>query len=262
VRSPAELRRIVEEHIEWIAYGDERYDDRLGEAVRYALGGGGKRIRPVLCLATGEAAGAEPPGAPLPAAAAIEFVHTFSLVHDDLPAIDDDSTRRGRPSVHVEFGEGVALLAGDALLARAFELALRCNNPWVVRELEWATAAMIKGQVDELVGDGADLEGLYRKKTGSLFRAAVGCALWVAGIPDGDAQSPWRRFGQEFGFLFQIVDDLIDGDGLVEHQGYEAARALASDVESRARAALQEIDADTSVLAELLSGLSARAEAR
>ena len=262
MRSPDELREIVEEHLAWIAYGDEVYDDRLGEAVRYALAGGGKRIRPVLCLATSEAAGADPPGAALPAAAAIEFVHTFSLVHDDLPALDDDATRRGRPSVHVEFGEGVALLAGDALLARGFELALRCDNPLVVRELESATTAMIGGQVDELTGSDTDLEALYRRKTGSLFHAAVGCALWVAGIPDGDAQSSWRRFGQEFGLLFQVVDDIADSDGIVAARGPEAARSLAEEVEGRARAALDEIEADTSVLAELLSGLSDRVAAR
>jgi geranylgeranyl diphosphate synthase type II len=261
VRSPEELRQIVEEHLEWIAYGDEAYDDRLGEAVRYGLSGG-KRIRPILCLATGEAVGAEPPGAPLPAAAAIEFVHTFSLVHDDLPALDDDATRRGRASMHVQFGEGVALLAGDALLARAFELAVRCNTPLVVRELESATSAMIKGQVDELTGSTADLEVLYRRKTGSLFHAAVGCALWVAGVPDGEPQAPWRRFGQDFGLLFQVVDDIVDSDGIVESRGLEAAGSLAAEVEARARGALDEIDADTSVLAELLSALSARAGGR
>ena len=121
MRTLDEHRTLVEEHIGRLASLRELAG--LTDAMRYALQGGGKRIRPVLCLATGEAAGAEPADL-LPAAAAIELVHTFSLVHDDLPALDDDALRRGRASAHVEYGEAVAILAGDALLAQALDLAL------------------------------------------------------------------------------------------------------------------------------------------
>src|SRR5919205_259848 len=142
---------------------------RLEEALRYSLLGGGKRIRPVLCLATGEALGKEPLEL-LPAACSLELVHTFSLVHDDLPALDDDDLRRGQPSAHVRFGEDVAILAGDALLTEAFRLVLTYQTPVVARELADATLGMIGGQyVDvttngELDGDG--LVRLHELKTG------------------------------------------------------------------------------------------------
>ena len=151
--------------------------------MRYALQGGGKRIRPVLCLATGEAAGAEPADL-LPAAAAIELVHTFSLVHDDLPALDDDALRRGRASAHVEYGEAVAILAGDALLAQALDLALSYGRPEVARELARATLGMIGGQYLDVTNGRAELAQLHALKTGRLFSAAVGSALWVARVPE------------------------------------------------------------------------------
>jgi geranylgeranyl diphosphate synthase, type II len=258
VRRPEELRALVEDYLGhatpmWM-------DGELGEAIRYSLDGGGKRIRPVLCLAVAEAAGAAAPTA-LPAAAAIELVHTFSLVHDDLPALDDDQVRRGRPSTHVRFGEGVAILTGDALLTQALQLAMSYGGPDVANELANATLNMIRGQYLDVTGSDWALEELYELKTGALFGAAVGSGLHVAGIPQG-SQRPWRAFAREFGVLFQVADDIADGDGLVEARGAEAARALASQVEARARAALDEIDADTSVLAELVSGLSARAGGR
>lgn len=236
----------------------------LAEPIRYALEGGGKRIRPVLCLAVAEAAGAPPPLA-VPAAAAVELVHTFSLVHDDLPALDDDDLRRGRPSVHVQFGEATAILVGDALLSQAF-LLLTSYEPELVKrlvhDLANAAANMIRGQHMELVGEARDIEALHELKTGGLFVSAAGCGLHVAGIEPGDAQRPYRAFGHEFGLLFQVVDDIRDGDGAVQILGREGARALADEREARARAALEEIDADTSVLAELVSGLSARAGGR
>ena len=194
----------------------------------------------------------------------MELVHTFSLVHDDLPALDDDAVRRGRPSTHVQFGEAAAILTGDALLGQAFELVL-CYEPDLVKrlvhELASATLNMIRGQHAELAGEVRDLEALYELKTGALFTAAAGCGLHVAGIPQG-SQAPWRLFAQHFGLLFQIVDDIVDGDGIVAARGLEAARTLAETVEARSRMALDEIAADTSVLAELVSGLSARAGGR
>src|ERR1700750_423989 len=158
--------------------------------MRHALGGGGTRVRPVLCLATAEAAGGEPEAA-LPAAAAIELVHTFSLVHDDLPALDDDEERRGHPSTWTHYGEAVSILAGDALLAEAFRLALSYPSPAVGRELSQATLGMIGGQYLDITGTAPDLASLHRLKTGCLFAASVGLALWVAEVPERE-QAPWR----------------------------------------------------------------------
>jgi geranylgeranyl diphosphate synthase type II len=228
----------------------------LAEPMRYALDGGGKRLRPVLCLATAEAAGADPRDA-LAAAAAIELVHTFSLVHDDLPALDDDDERRGRPSVHVAFGEAEAILAGDALLAEAGRLALAYREGAVARELAGAVLGMIGGQARDVAGENGDLAALHRLKTGRLFSACVGCALWVARVPERE-QEPWRAFGEELGPLFQIVDDIIDGDGYVLVHGRDAARGLADEAAERSLARLRELPADTSVLAEIVSSMAAR----
>jgi geranylgeranyl diphosphate synthase, type II len=253
MRAPDEHRHRFEEHLRELELSPEL--SAVEEAVRYALDGGGKRIRPVLCLATTEAAGGDPEHA-LDAAAALELVHSFSLVHDDLPALDDDDERRGRPSVHVRFGEAEAILAGDALLTAAFGLALRYDRADVGRELTEATAGMIGGQYLDVGGNGLDREALNRLKTGRLFEASVGCGLWVAGRRD---QAPWREFSGEYGRLYQVVDDLLDGDGLVEERGREATVDLGRRTEERARAALGRIDADTSVLAQLVDDLVARA---
>ncbi len=192
--------------------------------MKYALEGG-KRIRGVICLATAEAAGAVPEEA-LPAAAALELVHAFSLVHDDLPALDDDDERRGRPSTHVAFGEGIALLAGDALLIEAFRLALTYRTPDLARELVDATLGMIGGQYLDITEVDADLAELHRLKTGRLFAASVGLGLRVGGVPESE-QAPWRAFGEQLGLLFQAVDDILDGDGYAARLGVQAAREIA-----------------------------------
>lgn len=254
MRPPDELRALVEG-----ALGGLELPVELGglrEPVAYALDGGGKRIRPVLCLGTAEAAGGSVETA-LQAAVAIELVHSFSLVHDDLPALDDDDERRGRPSAHVAFGEGVALLAGDALLAEAFRRAMSYPGPDVARELAEATLGMIGGQYLDITGAPVELSELHRLKTGRLFAAAVGCGLWAAGVP-APAQAQWRAFGEELGLLFQVVDDLLDGDGYAATLGPEAARTLADEAAERARARLHAIRADTTVLLELVDGLAVR----
>jgi geranylgeranyl diphosphate synthase type II len=250
---PDELRAAVEEHIAALELSTEL--GGLEEAVRYALTGGGKRIRPMLCLATAEAAGGELEKA-LPAATALELVHSFSLVHDDLPALDDDDERRGRPTAHVQFGEAPAILAGDALLAEAFRLAAGVR-PEMANELAGATLGMIGGQYLDVDGGGGSRAELNRLKTGRLFDAAVGCGLWAAGVPEQD-QGPWREFGADYGFLYQVVDDLLDDDGLVGELGAERARSLAAATEDSARARLLELDTDTSVLSELVDELVAR----
>jgi geranylgeranyl diphosphate synthase, type II len=257
VRSLDDYRTLVDGYLRELALARELAG--LTDAMRYALAGGGKRIRPVLCLATGEAAGAQPEKV-LPAAAAIELVHTFSLVHDDLPALDDDALRRGRASAHVEYGEAVAILAGDALLAQALDLALTYPTGAVARELVRATLGMIGGQYLDVTDGRAELAALHALKTGRLFEAAVGSALWVAAVPER-GQEPWRAFAEDFGLLFQVVDDLLDRDGVVRERGEDAAFALADEIEERARTRLAEIPADTSRLDELLAGLSTRARA-
>jgi geranylgeranyl diphosphate synthase type II len=253
-RSPGELRQLVDDYLRELRFASDL--GRLEEAVRYALEPGGKRIRPVLTLAVADAAGAAAEDA-LPAAAAVELVHSFSLVHDDLPALDDDDLRRGRPSVHVAFGEGTAILAGDALLAEAFRLALSYKSPGPARELAAATLGMIGGQFRDIAGEDGDLAELHRLKTGRLFAAAVGLGLEAAGVA-GAEQGPWRAFSEELGLLFQVVDDILDGDGYVLAIGGDGARALAEETAVRARSRLDEIPADTSVLLDLVESLAVR----
>ncbi len=170
---PEYLRRLVEAYLDELALTPEL--GTLEAPMRHSLGG--KRVRPVICLATGDALGVEVERL-LPAAAAVELVHSFSLVHDDLPALDDDRERRGAPSVWAAYGEATAILAGDALLAEAFRLALSYPTPAVARELANATLAMIGGQQLDLDGTD-DLRRLHSLKTGALFNASVMCALWA-----------------------------------------------------------------------------------
>jgi geranylgeranyl diphosphate synthase, type II len=254
MRPADELRATIEAYL-----GSLRFSSDLGgleETMRYSLESGGKRVRPVLCLAVTDACGGSVEDA-LPAAAALELVHTFSLVHDDLPALDDDAERRGRPSAHAAFGEGVALLAGDALLAEAFRLALTYGRGQVARELVDATLGMIGGQHRDITGDDADLDELHRLKTGRLFVAAVRIGLDVAGTPEAE-RAPWLAFGEDVGILFQVVDDLLDGDGYAERLGRDGASRLAEDVAQRARSRLDELTVDTTVLRQLVDALAVR----
>jgi geranylgeranyl diphosphate synthase type II len=277
VRSVEDLRALVEHELARLPFAGEL--GRLEEALRYSLLGGGKRIRPVLCLATGEALGHEPEEL-LPAACSLELVHTFSLVHDDLPALDDDDLRRGQPSAHVRFGEGVAILAGDALLTEAFRLVLSYPAPDPARELARATVGMIGGQYVDVTTDG-DLDGealaqLHDLKTGRLLQACVTCATAVAQVPPSE-RAPWAAFGKELGLLFQIVDDILDATGTaaelgktpgkdeaagkvtyVSLHGLQRARQLADEARERVNEQLEALPADTSVLAELVSAIRER----
>jgi geranylgeranyl diphosphate synthase type II len=252
-RTPDELRELVEAYLDELALMPEL--GTLDAPMRHALSGGGKRVRPVLCLAAGEAVGAEPERV-MPAAAAVELVHSFSLVHDDLPALDNDTERRGRPSVWAAYGEATAVLAGDALVAEAFRLALAYDVSAVARELMEATLAMIGGQQLDLEG-AHDLAELHRLKTGALFNASIMCGVWAAGLPL-EEHTPWRGFAGELGLLFQVVDDILDGDGYVVEIGADGARRLADEAAERAQTRLAAIDADTSVLGDIVAGLAAR----
>jgi geranylgeranyl diphosphate synthase type II len=274
---PDELRALADAFLEDLGFSADL--GRLEDALRYSLLGGGKRIRPVLCLATGEALGQAPEDV-LPAACALELVHTFSLVHDDLPALDDDDLRPGQPSAHVRFGEAVAILSGDALLTEAFRLVLRYPTAEPARELASATLGMIGGQYVDITTDGeldgAGLAALHRLKTGKLLGACVGCALAVAAVPESE-QGPWRTFAAEIGLLFQIVDDILDATGTAEElgktpgkdaatgkvtyvslYGLDRARELADESRMRLQAALEAIPADTSILAELTATIRDR----
>jgi geranylgeranyl diphosphate synthase, type II len=277
MRSLADLRELAEEALGSLPFAADL--GRLEEALRYSLLGGGKRVRPVLCLATGEALGREPRGL-LPAACALELVHTFSLVHDDLPALDDDDLRRGQPSAHVRFGEAIAILAGDALLTEAFRQVLSYPTPEPAQVLADATAGMIGGQYVDITTNGNvghdELVALHRLKTGRLLAACVGCALAVAGLPE-EARVPWRAFADDVGLLFQIVDDILDATGTADElgktpgkdeaggkasyvtlHGLEQARALADETRARVMDRLGAIPADTSVLADLVDQIRER----
>jgi geranylgeranyl diphosphate synthase, type II len=253
MRSPEELRVLVEGYLGELALTPELHGQ--AESVRYALVGG-KRVRAVICLATAEAAGVEAEVA-LPVAASVELVHAFSLVHDDLPALDNDAERRGRASVWSEYGEAIAVLAGDALLAEAFRLALSYPRPEAGRELARATLGMIGGQYLDITGSAPDEVALHKLKTGCLFSASVGLALWAADVPERD-QGQWRAFGDELGLLFQIVDDILDADGYVLSHGEDGARRLADEAASRARERLAQVTADTTVLVDIVDGLATR----
>ena len=283
---PVELQEKVDAYLEALRFAAEPGTARLEEAMRYSLLAGGKRIRPVLALATAEALG-RPPDEVLPLAAAIEMIHTYSLIHDDLPAMDDDELRRGKPTCHVAFGEDVAILAGDGLFAEALRLALDqqrgepANVIAAVREVVTAagTRGMVGGQFLDVAGaEEADLRRLHELKTGALIAASVGAVLALEGV-DGPATMPFRRFAAELGVVFQIVDDILDVTGdeaelgkpqgsderhgkstYVSVFGLERARELAVESHGRTRAALAEAEGRTDRLAQVTDYILTRHE--
>jgi len=192
--------------------------ETLHEGMRYAVFSGGKRLRPALVFASAHAVGVSPELA-LPIAAAVELVHTYSLVHDDLPAMDDDDVRRGRPTVHIKYGEANAILAGDALLAEAFAALARGDVPVAVfaRLAEAAgSRALVGGQVDDLAfrpehATAALIHSIHERKTAALFRFSVWAPGAMAARPASDLAA-LDRFGLAYGLAFQLVDDLLDDD--------------------------------------------------
>ena len=270
---PEHLREEVERYLEGMRFSDEPLTAGLDEAMRYSLLAGGKRIRPVLTLATARAVGLEQREV-LPLAGAIELIHTYSLIHDDLPAMDDDELRRGQPTCHVKFGEDVAILAGDGLYAEAFRHLLTHQRSAPERVLgaaaELATATGVNGMVGGQYADvspqtppgAAALRRLHELKTGRLIGASVLCVLLLTGIEDGPETAPFRRFAAELGVLFQIVDDILDVTGTddalgkprgsderhgkrtyVSEFGIDQARELAAASHRTAREALAEASA-------------------
>ena len=263
---PDELRLLVERELERLTFSAEPGTARLVEAMRYSLLAGGKRIRPVLALATARAIGRDEHDL-LPLAAGIELIHTYSLIHDDLPAMDDDDMRRGRPTAHVAYGEDVAILAGDGLYAEAFRhvLSHQRGEPRAVlaaiAELAAATGVdgMVGGQFLDIAGEqqsADDLRRLHELKTGRLIGASVECVLLIAGMTRPDT-SDFCEYASELGVLFQIVDDILDVTGTddalgkpqgsderhgkrtyVSEFGLDGARELAASSHRQARASL------------------------
>lgn len=208
---------------------DAPLPDHLREAIRYSVLGPGKRSRPALVLLCCEALGGSRASAIGPACA-MELIHCFSLVHDDLPAMDDDDLRRGRPTLHIHAGEAMAILAGDAMISLAFEwLACSTLNAEqriaVVKELATATTSMIAGQVYDTLGgfpsrltDRQQLELIHRNKTAALITASCRIGAICAAAPDSQLEAT-TRYGQSIGMMFQIIDDLIDVTQSAEHVG-------------------------------------------
>jgi geranylgeranyl diphosphate synthase, type II len=211
----------------------------LHKAMRYSLFAGGKRLRPILCLAATEACRGNIDDA-LPLACALECIHTYSLVHDDLPSMDNDDLRRGRPTCHKVFGDGIAILAGDALLTIAFEIvsrtkpARRYNTSALLREISVAAGSqkLIAGQVADLEAEGKDikrdqLKFIHENKTAAILKSSVRLGAMSA---NGDARklSAITRFGQRLGLAFQIVDDILDVTQTSEVLGKSAGKDLAA----------------------------------
>ena len=236
--------------------GDGDDPGRLREAMRYATQGG-KRLRPALVLASAHALGASLDSA-LPAAAAVELLHAYTLVHDDLPAMDDDDERRGQPTVHVKFGEANAILVGDALLTEAFfllaELGDRAATAVRVLARHAGARALLAGQAQDLSLSAADrrdplaLDALFRRKTGALFAAAAELGAVVAGAP-ADVQAALGAYGMAIGVAFQHADDLADGDHPDAARAAEKTRELLA----RARDHLAVLGGKALVLQELAS---------
>jgi geranylgeranyl diphosphate synthase type II len=213
----------------------------LHRAMRYSLLGGGKRLRPVLVLMAGEALGAATADL-MPAACAMEMIHTYSLIHDDLPAMDNDDLRRGRPTCHKAFGEAVAILAGDALLTRAFEV-LASEAPAgdldrqirVIKEVAAAAGtvnALIGGQVADIENEGrqvtdSTLEYIHRSKTGAMIRASVTIGGVIAGAGENEIET-LRCYGEKIGLAFQVADDILDVTSTSEQLGKTPGKDMAA----------------------------------
>jgi geranylgeranyl diphosphate synthase type II len=295
---PDDLRELVEGYLDGLRFSPITPTEGLDEAMRYSLLAGGKRIRPVLALATARSIGLDPEQV-LPAAATIELIHTYSLIHDDLPAMDDDDLRRGMPTSHVKFGENVAILAGDGLFAEAIKLFTDKQEGKVDRvlaalsELITATGVggMVGGQFIDVTEFDAAAKGdwqaaanlnasrlreMHSLKTGRLIASSVGVVLVLGEVPEPETIH-YRRFADELGVLFQIVDDILDVTGsdeelgkpsgsderhgkltYVSAYGLDQARELASESHQKARAALAETAAQTDDLARITDFIHTR----
>jgi geranylgeranyl diphosphate synthase type II len=260
----------------------------IHKAMRYSIFAGGKRLRPALCLAAAEACGGAPIHA-LPLACAVECIHTYSLIHDDLPAMDNDDLRRGNPTNHKVFGEGIAILAGDALLTEAFAIASRCRvlprypHQTIIAELAWAAGSrqLIAGQVADLESEGkkisaAQLKYIHERKTSALLCCSVRLGAMSANASAAQLQA-LTEFGYNVGLAFQIIDDILDVTQTSEQLGktagkdtaaqkatypsivgMEKSRAIASELTARAFRALAPFKTHATPLAALAQYLLKR----
>lgn len=231
----AQQRRVDEALGRWVPAESEN-PPTIHKAMRYSLFAGGKRVRPLLAIAAANAVSDASPGIES-AACVLELIHTYSLIHDDLPALDNDDLRRGRPTCHKVFGDAMAILAGDALLTLAFEVLSKIDcvdagrRVELVRELATASGTvggMIGGQVNDLEGEGKFptahlLDSIHRAKTGALLRASVRMGAIYAGA-DTDQLDRLTRFGEHIGLAFQIVDDVLDVEQPSEALGKTAGK--------------------------------------
>jgi geranylgeranyl diphosphate synthase type II len=276
-------RRAFEEYLHGLRFTEEARLGGLEEAMRYSMLAGGKRVRPTLCMETAWIFGAEATRV-LPSAAAIELIHTYSLIHDDLPAMDDDDYRRGRPTAHKEFGEAMAILAGDAFFGEALTLITvhqggSCGQVLeVVRELADSTGVngMVGGQVMDMDQTGSaeatspeTLYMIHKYKTGALIKSSARIGAILAGAT-GEEQAAVSEYASELGLCFQIVDDVLNATSTREELGKSAgsdaeqgkatfvgvfgldgATREADRAAKRALGALAQVDGDTSGLQEL-----------
>lgn len=280
-RYPEDTRLIVEEGLRRY-FPDSRLPKELAEPMRYSLFSGGKRFRAILVVETAKTLGAKPEDV-LPTACAVEFIHTYSLIHDDLPALDNDDLRRGKPTCHVVYGENMAILAGDALNTEAFNLIAAKQKAKTHRQVvrviqEVASAAgaagMVGGQVVDIASEGKAIDKetlnyIHAKKTGELIKASVRAGAILAGAGKEELEL-LTKYALNLGLAFQIVDDILDvaGDEAIigkpvgsdirkkkatfpELYGLAGAREMALSTVQEAKKALEQLTGDISVLSEL-----------
>lgn len=287
----AEKREAVDRFLESVIPELHVAPTTLHEAMRYSLFAGGKRVRPILAIAAAEAVGAAPPGV-LPVASSLELIHTYSLIHDDLPAMDNDDYRRGKPTNHKVFGEAMAILAGDALLTMAFELCSRrdlldgvdpARQSEIIRELALGAGnlGMVGGQVLDIQAENKDidlatLQTIHRHKTGMLIRAAVRMGALVASATAAQLDA-LTGYAEEVGLAFQVADDVLNVTGTREELGknpqtdaqrgkktfpsflgVDGARAFAEECVGRAVEHLDGFDAKANPLRELARYIASR----
>ena len=262
------MKDLVEKTLDEVLPRAEARPAALSEAMRYAVGTGGKRIRPLVCLASAVAVGGKAEDAKYPAAA-IELLHNYTLIHDDLPAMDNDRERRGKPTVWVKFGEANAILAGDALLALAYQVAAKAprNVAAIVDVLGEKGVGVVMGQVEDVACSKSEVskpqtsnlkpqtdDFIYRHKTADLFIAAAAMGGLAGGGSDADVAA-LREFALNLGLAFQYEDDLLDGDGIYPP---EETERLVHETTAAAVAALDQLPCDTTFLRELAHKLIGR----
>jgi geranylgeranyl diphosphate synthase type II len=217
-------KKIVDKYIEKYIPDADEHPQSLNTAIRYSILAGGKRLRPILAIAAYETCGGNNEVI-FPAAAALEFIHTYSLIHDDLPCMDNDDLRRGQPTLHKKYGEAVALLAGDALHDMAFHLMAETNNPKAVLELAEAigTRGMLGGQIADMEAEGKtltleEITFIHTHKTGKLIRGAARIGATLAEATPDQLEGV-STYGEKIGLAFQIIDDILDIEGKTELLG-------------------------------------------